>query len=153
MRSTTYASGPISTRRAFRRTPRMIFRAAARGVVRAARSKPARAASTSSSVTSRMLASMRAARAMFVFTPPGCTHVADTGTPAMSSSSRSASVKPRTANFAAFYAAWVGMPTSPKMLETFTTCPSPDAFRYGRNAFVPWTTPQKFIPISHSKSS
>jgi len=45
------------------------------------------------------------------------------------------------------------MPISPKTLETLTTCPSPDAFRWGRNALVPWTTPQKLTPMSHSMSS
>ena len=32
-------------------------------------------------------------------------------------------------------------------------CPSPDSFRYGMNAFVPYTTPQKLMFMSHSKSS
>ena len=31
--------------------------------------------------------------------------------------------------------------------------PSPDALRCGRNALVPYTTPQKLMPINHSKSS
>jgi hypothetical protein len=31
----------------------------------------------------------------------------------------------------------------PLTLDTLTTCPSPDAIRCGKNAFVPWMTPQR----------
>src|SRR5947207_11579466 len=80
-------------------------------------------------MTRATLSSMRAARAMFVFTPPGWMQVAETGEPARSSSSRSASVKPRTANLDALYAPCVGTLIRPKVLvlEMLTTCPSPAA--------------------------
>ena len=52
-------------------------------------------------MSSVALGSRRALRAMLVRMPPGCTVVHDTGLRAISSSMRSASVKPRTANLAA----------------------------------------------------
>ena len=80
---------------------------------------------------------MRAFLAMFVLMPPGWIVVTDTGAPSISSSMRSVSVKPRTANFAALYADCDGTLMRPKTLERFTTWPSPEAFRCGRNALVP----------------
>jgi hypothetical protein len=85
--------------------------------------------------------------------PPGCTTVALTGAPLISSSMRSASVKPRTAALEALYAPWPGTEIRANTLETLTTWPSPEATRCGRKALVPCTTPQKLIPKSHSKSS
>ena len=41
----------------------------------------------------------------------------------------------------------------PNTLDRFTTWPSPDCFRCGRNAFVPCTTPQKLMPNSQARSS
>ncbi|MDR8939405.1 hypothetical protein FEP65_06337 [Burkholderia multivorans] len=100
-----------------------------------------------------MLVSTRLASTMFVATPPGCTQVALTGAPSSSSSIRSASVKPRTANFVALYALCVGIAMRPNRLDVLTTCPSPDARRCGRNACVPCTTPQKLMPTIHSRSA
>ena len=54
-----------------------------------------------SPATSRTLASIRALRAMFVLIPPGWTVVTETLAPSISSSMRSESVNPRTANLAA----------------------------------------------------
>ena len=68
-----------------------------------------------------------------------------TGWPAISISSRSASVKPRTAYFVALYVDWPGIEISPNSEERLTTWPSPEAIRCGRNSLVPWTTPQKLI--------
>lgn len=104
-------------------------------------------------VSAAMLESIRDAVAMLVATPPGCTQVTLTGAPSSSSSMRSASVKPRTANFVALYALCVGIATRPNRLDVLITWPSPDSRRYGRNAWVPCTTPQKLIPMIHSKSS
>ena len=64
------------------------------------RSKSAPLAPTSPNPRSFKLSLTLAARAMFVLMPPGCTQVALTLAPDMSSSSRSVSVNPRTANFA-----------------------------------------------------
>ena len=83
---------------------------------------------------------------------PGCTQVTFTGWPATAISWRSASVNPRTANFAALYGAWPGIANSPNMLEMLTTWPSPEAIRCGRNAFVPLTTPQKSTSMTRSMS-
>ena len=90
---------------------------------------------------------------MAVLIPPGCTQVTCTGCLARIISWRSASVKPRTANFAELYAVWPGIPSSPNRLETLTTWPSPDSIRCGRNSLVPCTTPQKSTSMTHSKSS
>ncbi len=76
--------------------------------------------------------------------------MADTPHSMMSSSTRSASVKPRTPNLAALYADWEGMPMRPNTLEMFTTWPSPAALRCGRNAFVPDTTPPRLMAINQS---
>ena len=54
-----------------------------------------------SASSSGVLSADRVARAIPVLTPPGCTQLTATGSPAISSSWRSASVNPRTANFAA----------------------------------------------------
>ena len=62
-------------------------------------------------------------------------------------------MNPRTANFEALYADCDGMAVSPNTLEMLTTCPSPAAFRCGRKAIVPCTTPQKLMPMSHRRSS
>jgi len=75
-------------------------RAAFSGLVMNSFSKSWRACSGSEPMSTR-LACIRALRAMLVLMPPGCTVVADTPQRAMSSSSRRASVKPRTANLAA----------------------------------------------------
>ncbi|EDS99832.1 hypothetical protein BamIOP4010DRAFT_6649 [Burkholderia ambifaria IOP40-10] len=40
----------------------------------------------------------------------------------------------------------------PNRLDVLITWPSPDAFRCGRNAFVPCTTPQKLMFTIHSRS-
>src|SRR5262245_51500844 len=88
---------------------------------------------------------------MFVATPPGCTLVTPTWVSV--SSERSASLKPRTANLLAQYDDWCGTPTSPNTLEMFTMCPSSAANRCGKKNLQPCTTPQKFTPISQSKSS
>ena len=90
---------------------------------------------------------------MPVLMPPGCTQVTPTGCPLMSISSRSASVKPRTAYFVALYAVWPGMLISPNRLEMLTRWPSPEAIRCGRNSLVPLTTPLKLTPTIQSKSS
>ncbi len=45
-----------------------------------------------------------------------------------------------------------GWANSPKTLETLTTWPLPEAFRCGRNALVPFTTPQKLMFMIHSYS-
>ena len=52
---------------------------------------------------------VRALRTIAVLMPPGCTQVTLTGCLAMIISWRSASVKPRTANFAELYAVWPGI--------------------------------------------
>ena len=85
--------------------------------------------------------------------PPGWTLVALTGAPLSSSSMRRASVKPRTAAFEALYAPCPGTLMRANTLEMLTTWPLPEALRCGRKAFVPYTTPQKFMRKSHSKSS
>jgi hypothetical protein len=38
----------------------------------------------------------------------------------------------------------------PLRLETLTTWPSPEATRCGRNALVPWTTPNRLIDSTRS---
>ena len=70
----------------------------------------------------------------------------------MSISSRSASVMPRTAYLVALYIDWPGIETSPNSDDRFTTWPSPEAIRCGRNSLVPCTTPQKFTPTIQSMS-
>ena len=92
-------------------------------------------------------------RAIAVLMPPGWTAVTPTGWPATSISSRSASVKPRTAYFEALYIDWPGIEIRPKSEDMFTTWPSPEAIRWGRNSLVPWTTPQKLMPMIQSMSS
>jgi hypothetical protein len=41
----------------------------------------------------------------------------------------------------------------PLRLETLTTCPSPEAMRCGRNALVPWRTPNRLIDRTRSYSA
>src|SRR5690349_18897963 len=114
-----------------RSTPRQMISAARSGVVR-------RSASNSAAICSRVrpwpVGSFltRALRAMLVWTPPGWTVTARTPVPR--SSCRSASVKPRTANFDAQYALWYGMPSRPNTLEVFTITPSSCSTRRGRKA-------------------
>ena len=93
----------------------------------------------------RVRACSNAAFAMFVRTPPGWTTVTCTGCPAASSSARRLSVNPRTPNLLAQYAVMRPWPMIPLRLETLTTCPSPEATRCGRNALVPWMTPNRLI--------
>ena len=106
-----------------------------------------------SSASASWLAVLRPLREMPVLMPPGCTQVTPTGWPAISISSRSASVKPRTAYFEALYVDWPGVLISPNSEEMLTRWPSPDSMRWGRNSLVPVTTPQKLMPMIHSKSS
>src|SRR5262245_30746462 len=133
-----------------RSTPLWMIAAALSGDVRVTASN---CAAICSGVRPRPSGSVRtrALRAMFVVTPPGCTATARTPVPR--SSWRSASVKPRTANLAAQYALWYGMPSNPNTLEVFTMTPSSCSTRIGRNARVPLTTPQKLVWNSHSSSS
>ncbi len=75
-------------------------------MIAAARSGDILASSLSNvAVTSAWLSPRvtRPLRTMPVLIPPGCTQVTPTGWPASSMSWRTASVKPRTANFAALY--------------------------------------------------
>ena len=90
---------------------------------------------------------------MPVLMPPGCTQVTLTWWPLISISSRRASEKPRTAYLVALYAVCPGMLISPNRLEMFTSAPSPEAIRWGRNSLVPLTTPMKLTPTIQSKSS
>ena len=69
--------------------------AAAAGVVLARASNAAAASALSCPLVTRAL------RAMAVRTPPGWMQLTETGRPSTRTSCRSASVKPRTANFAA----------------------------------------------------
>ena len=62
-------------------------------------------------------------------------------------------MKPFTANFAALYAPWVGTAMQAEEAGDVDDVPLPAARRCGRNALVPYTTPQKLMPKSHSKSS
>ena len=96
----TLASGPIRARRQSRWTAVRIWRAVFSGLVMKRRSKSATALSASP-VIADSLASIRALRAMLVLIPPGWMVVTDTLAPSISSSIRSVSVKPRTANLAA----------------------------------------------------
>ena len=84
------------TRARFLRMPLTIISAARSGVIRASFSSNREAVSSLLS-----LAETRALRAIAVLMPPGCTAVTPTGCPAISISSRSASVMPRTAYFVA----------------------------------------------------
>jgi hypothetical protein len=91
----TRASTPMRIFAEPRSTPRMIVFAASSGEVPAIFAK-LRAVSSSSTPSG-----LRAARAMLVSMPPGCTQLTPTLCRAMSISSRSASVNPRTPNFVA----------------------------------------------------
>src|SRR5438309_431467 len=148
--SNRYASGPTRMRARPRSTPRTMICAARSAVVIVAASN---CAASCSLVRPRPSGSdrMRALRAMFVVTPPGCTVTARTPVPR--NSWRSASVKPRTANFAAQYALWYGTPSNPYTLEVLTIAPASCSTRIGRNARVPFTTPWKLVSNSQSSSS
>ena len=97
MRSMSLASVPTSTRRRSASTAARILRAALSGDVLARRSNWAPRSPPSRPGRAPR---MRALRAMLVLIPPGWTVVHDTPQGLISSSMRSASVKPRTANFA-----------------------------------------------------
>ncbi|MNY43942.1 hypothetical protein D3C86_1789280 [compost metagenome] len=89
-------------RRLSRSTPRSITSAALSGVVRSSWSLNCwRAWLASWPVTLARLSFIRAVLAMLVLMPPGCTQLAETPQSSMSSSWRSDSVKPRTANLVA----------------------------------------------------
>ncbi len=85
----------------FLRTPARIVRAASSAVVMKNFSKLSLPCCSLSTMKPTMFFATRLDCAMFVRMPPGCTQVADTPHFIMSSSWRSDSVKPRTANLVA----------------------------------------------------
>ena len=101
--------------------------AAFSGVIRASFSSKSLAVAALSSWSET-----RALRAIAVLMPPGWTAVTPTLWPAISISSRIASVMPRTAYFDALYMLWPGIETRPKSEEMLTRCPSPDSIRCGQ---------------------
>src|SRR5882762_2496173 len=131
-----------------RSTPLRICAAAASGMVGVNRSNRATA---SSREAGDVFAPSRARLAIGVRIPPGCTQ--ETNTDVLSSSWRSASVNPRTANLLAEYALCPAGATIPNTLEIFTICARGSFFSRGRKYFTPYTTPQKLMPISQRKSS
>ena len=98
-RSMKRASLPIRMRGSFLSMPLMMRNAASLGVVLAAFSN--RSIDCYRRALSVTPIPVRELRAMAVATPPGCTTDSLTGLPAMASSCRTLSEKPRTANFAA----------------------------------------------------
>ena len=87
---------------------------------------------------------------MFVAIPPGWTVIARRRCRAARGAATRCSRAPRTSTRSRRSG---GQPISPKTLETLTIAPASCSSRIGRNARMPWTTPQKLTSKTHSSSS